>query len=318
MADFSYESIKQSVSDGISRAADTVSNVASDALDTLKGTANSLISTLLSDVKQPSAEGLSHHLIADFFAVEEQIGKDLNGDITTFSFIKPSTPIVRAFVIEADFSVDLNWQSPFESAGPETKAPALSGLLQSGQLESAIGNLKNIIDFASSKNAEDKETNMSDSVIQSFSGRTGISKLNSRQTFNGMPPYKIQATLLFRAWMDARKEVEALFDQMMTWALPQELANDATVIAMVNNSTKKEKTMAETLLPSKIPQLIGMRYKGRTFMPLVIESIGQPLSSPINSRGEFVQLQVPITLCSIAAIDKNDWKKLKRGVPMKP
>lgn len=311
MADFSYDSIKETVSEGFSKAADAVSGIASETLDTVKGAANSLVSTLLSEVKQPSAEGLSHYLMADFFEVQEEIGRDINGSPEVIAHVKPLTPIVRAFVIEADFSVDLNWQSPFESAGPETKAPALTSMLQSGFLESVIGSASNLVDWGKSRTQENgTQSGSIEQTLRSFAGRTGISKLNSRQTFNGMAPYKIQMTLLFRAWMDAGKEVEVLFDQMMSWALPQYLANDATIVAVADNF-KNDKTLAESLLPSKVPQMIGMRYKGRTFMPLVIESIGQPLSSPINAQGQFVQLQIPITLCSIAAIDRSDWKRME-------
>lgn len=311
MADFSYDSIKETVSEGFSKTADAVSAMASETLDAVKGSANSLVSTLLSEVKQPSAEGLSPYLMADFFEVQEEIGRDVNGSPEVTAYVKPLTPIVRAFVIEADFSVNLNWQSPFESAGPETKAPALTSALQSGFLESVTGSASNLVDWSKSKTqGKEDSSGTIQNVLRSFAGRSGISKLNSRQTFNGMAPYKIQMTLLFRAWLDAGKEVEVLFDQMMTWALPQYLANDATIVALADNF-KNDKSLAESLLPSKVPQIIGMRYKGRTFMPLVIESIGQPLSSPINARGQFVQLQVPITLCSIAAIDRNDWKRMK-------
>jgi hypothetical protein len=50
-----------------------------------------------------------------------------------------------------------------------------------------------------------------------------------------------------------------------------------------------------------------MQYKGRTFSPLVIESIGMPLSSPVDASGRFVELAVPLTLCTLTALDRQDW-----------
>ena len=56
-----------------------------------------------------------------------------------------------------------------------------------------------------------------------------------------------------------------------------------------------------------------MTYKGRTYAPLVIESIGQPISSPVDSNGRYVELLVPMTLCSLTALDRADWKRMGGG-----
>ena len=63
-------------------------------------------------------------------------------------------------------------------------------------------------------------------------------------------------------------------------------------------------------MPSKSPNKISFRYKNRTFAPMVIESIGMPLQSPIDSSGNFVELLVPMTLCSLTALDRDDWGKM--------
>ena len=67
--------------------------------------------------------------------------------------------------------------------------------------------------------------------------------------------------------------------------------------------------------PSIAPAKIAMQYKGRTFSPLVIESIGMPLSSPVNKDGLYVELAVPMTLCSLTAIDREDWSRSERMSP---
>ncbi|MBJ7575674.1 hypothetical protein [Luteimonas sp. MC1828] len=53
-----------------------------------------------------------------------------------------------------------------------------------------------------------------------------------------------------------------------------------------------------------------MTYKGKTYAPLVIESIGQPIGSPVASTGRFVELLVPMTLCTLTALDRDDWKRI--------
>ena len=64
------------------------------------------------------------------------------------------------------------------------------------------------------------------------------------------------------------------------------------------------------LAPSKAPAEIAMTYKGKTYAPLVIESIGQPINSPVDCSGRFVELLVPMTLCTLTALDREDWKRV--------
>ena len=72
-------------------------------------------------------------------------------------------------------------------------------------------------------------------------------------------------------------------------------------------------SIVDVLAPSKAPSKIAMTYKGRTYAPLVIESIGQPISSPVDSNGRYVELLVPMTLCSLTALDRADWKRMGGG-----
>jgi len=95
----------------------------------------------------------------------------------------------------------------------------------------------------------------------------------------------------------------------MEWALPIELSKDGSVLARAVETGKGEMGYVEALMPSKSPTRIAMEYKNRVFSPLVIESIGMPLNSPINSDGRFVQLAVPMTLCTLTAIDRKDWSR---------
>jgi hypothetical protein len=148
--------------------------------------------------------------------------------------------------------------------------------------------------------------------LKQFEGRTGITKLNSTQVFNGMPPVKITASVLFRAWRDAAIEVEVPFDKLMEWSLPIELSRDGSMLARGAKALKGEMGYIEALLPSKSPTRIAMKYKGRLYCPLVIELIGMPMSSPVDANGRYVELIVPMTLCTLTAIDRDDWSNTKR------
>ncbi|AIY40137.1 hypothetical protein LT85_0979 [Collimonas arenae] len=55
--------------------------------------------------------------------------------------------------------------------------------------------------------------------------------------------------------------------------------------------------------------MIGFTYKRRTYAPMVIESIGEPLSSPIESNGFYTEILIPMTLCSLTAHDKDDMRR---------
>ena len=79
-------------------------------------------------------DGLSPHLIATFYEVAKI------GDGGSWGRITDKTdPIaVMAPLIEANMEIALNWQSPFEQSGPESKAPALMAMLQSGALQPIV------------------------------------------------------------------------------------------------------------------------------------------------------------------------------------
>jgi len=246
--------------------------------------------------------GLSEHLIACFYQVEK-------GDNGVWAR-KPTSPDVYAPLTEANMSVLLNWQSPFEHAGPESKAPTLAAMLQSGAIrpviDSVAGAAKEMFGLNDNSAANQIQQNASQ-LFRNFEGRTGITKLNSMQVFSGMPPVKIQVTALFRAWRDSVSEVEAPFDKLMEWALPVYLDKDSTLLSRAADALRGSRDWVDALMPSVAPVVIGMTYKRRSYLPLVIESIDMPMGSPVGSDGRYVELLVPMTLCSLTAIDRKDW-----------
>lgn len=239
-------------------------------------------------------DGLSPHLIASFYEVDKD-GKRIEG----------ADNVVKAPLLDgANLSISLNWQSPFESAGPESKAPTLFAMLQSGALQPVVNA---VLSGKGQENAQQKSTDF----LKQFEGRTGITKLNSTQIFSGMPPVKFSITLLFRAWLDPASEVQRPFNQLMQWALPVQLSKDGSILANIAKYAQGDASGLDALLPSKAPTMIAMQYKGDLFAPLVIESIEHPISSPVDSNGDYVELAVPVTLATLTAIDRSDWANLR-------
>lgn len=241
-------------------------------------------------------DGLSDHLIASFYEVARKT--DQNGK--TYWAKVDSYDVVKAPLTEASMETILGWQSPFEGAGADKGMPTIAAMLQSGALVPYVN-----------------PNGKAGQVISNFEGRTGITKLNSTQVFTGMQPVKIQVTALFRAWEKPIEEVEAPFNQLMKWALPVKLAPDGAVMSAFTavkgfvTGTPLDQAAVDLLLPSTAPVCIAMKYKGRTYSPLVIESIGHPMNSNVDCFGRYVEMLIPMTLCSLTAMDRTDWSNTR-------
>lgn len=270
-----------------------------------------------SNVAQPLTSkwhGLSDHLVAKFYEVTQQ-------ESAGPWLASPSGITVLAPLVESNLDVTLNWQSPFEQSGPESSMPTLMAMLQSGALQPVLNSLIGAGGVAAEKvgvkgggDVADRLSKSAAANTREFEGRTGITRLNSMQVFSGMPPIKLSVTALFRAWSDPAGEVEAPFNQLMEWALPVKLSELGPILSRAADySAGADISAAEVLAPSLAPTKIAMTYKGKTYAPLVIETIGQPISSPIDSSGRFVELLVPMTLCTLTALDRADWQRLARG-----
>lgn len=211
---------------------------------------------------------------------------------------------------EGSLEIQQNWQSPFENTGPETKAPALAGMLQSGSLVPVLNALQAISPFKDGPVSDtlNAGSDKLKSIMRDLEGRTGITKLNSRQVFSGMPPVKINLTLHFRAMSDPLKEVEAPLTRLLEWIFPQELAADG-ILSEVLQTTQDVDSFIKALFPSKAPKLLGFTYAGRTFSPMVIESVNFPLDSPKNSQGYYIDLPVQVSMATLTALDRPDIKR---------
>lgn len=264
---------------------------------------------------------LSPYLIGSFYEVDRDgYAKIRENEVNT---------TVNAAVTECVIDFSLAWNSPLEDLNPSNAFPTLFAMLQSGAVQPVIdilsvNKLANRADKISSNLGFDNSgignairslntvveplKKQSKDYLKQFEGRTGITKLNSTQVFSGMPPVKIQMTLLFRAWQDAYAEVEEPLNQLMAWALPQSLAKDS--LAPFIKAVQEGADPVEVLLPSLSPVLVGFQYKKRLYAPMVIENISIPLHSPVDSNGDFVELLIQMNLCSLTAWDKKDWENL--------
>jgi hypothetical protein len=255
--------------------------------------------------------GLSRHLLAAFYEIKRD-GKDAAGsDVWVRADPRVS---VEAPLSESSIEATLNWQSPFEHAGSESKAPMLMAMLQSGALQPLVDAVvkAGTATGAGAGIAADAQKKSSE-FLKQFEGRTGITKLNSVQVFTGMPPVKISVTAVFRAWADTEKEVEAPVAQLWLWALPVKLADNSTILSRGVDVASGSGGWIDVLMPSMAPVTIAMRYKGRTYQPLVIESIGDPIGSPVTARGGYVEKAIPLTLSTLAAVDRKDWGNLRKS-----
>ena len=222
----------------------------------------------------------------------------------------PTEGEVLAPITDANIEYALNWQSPFENSGPESKAPALMALLQTGQIATIAEALQRALpsDSAFGKMASDA-AEKTKRWARELEGRTGITKLNSRQVFSGMPPVKITMTMHFRALDDARSQVEEPWRRLLEWALPQDLAKDGILAEIIGG----DEGFIKSLFPSKAPAMVGMTYGRETYAPLVIESIGKPLDGPVTVQGYPAFKTVPITLATLTALDRADVAKIYAG-----
>lgn len=253
--------------------------------------------------------GLNKHLIAKIYPVSIDGKPDTSTTSRAYGAETSIDVVVAAPLTDGNLNLTLNWQSAFENSGTDSKLPAISQLLQSGQASVMLNLIASILPKESGAFIDRAREKMLDlaSQAEKLTGRTGITKLNSRQIFTGLPPIKIPITMYFRAWADPMKEVESPINQLFAWALPQQLADSVGEEAL--KAFASETGTLETLFPSVIPRFVALEYGGRTYKPLVIESIGHPLVLPRSKDGEMLSASVQLTLSTLEAWGKADYAR---------
>lgn len=251
-------------------------------------------------------DGLSTHLIAKFYPIKKlsngsgwMQSRDENHEISAAEkFVVDDGFEVHCPITDGTTEMTLNWTSPFENSGAESKAPALSAMLQSGSLSPTLQAM------ASAAGVDSNNTSAVSEFLSKANGRTGITKLNSTQIFTGMPPVKMSLTLHFRALKDPVAEVREPIMKLKEWAAPQLLAGDGLLAGGIRNGA--DQSLIETIFPSITPQIIAMKYGDMTYEPMVIESISEPFTNPRSSDGVMLSCSVQITLSTLTALDRRD------------
>lgn len=254
---------------------------------------------------------MSPHLLARFYPVRKlsdssgwEQGRRTAGTAAD-QYVSDNGIEVHAPMTDGTSDMTQNWTSPFENTGAESKAPALSAMLQSGSLTSmlqgvgAAGIAPEMLDDLAKKSAD---------MARKIEGKTGITKLNSTQIFSGMPPIKLTFTLHFRAFKDPIKEVREPILKLEEWAAPQMLAADGLIANALKGGTSQN--VFDAIFPSLTPQIIGMRYGDMTYQPMVIESVGKPITNPRSEKGVMTACSVQVTIATLTALDRADLRKI--------
>jgi hypothetical protein len=227
--------------------------------------------------------GLSRNLIATFYPVRQVEGSEIAWERV------PNSIEVRAPITDGTIEQTANWTSPFENQQADAKVSTFSAMLQSGGFDAALKALAAAVpDGAARKAVESLQ-----SSLDGLRGKSAVTKLNSVQIFTGMPPMKISVTAHFRATSNAKTEVQSPLAQLMEWTLPKKLSESGVVTKVLQGGPDG---IAKTLYSSEAPQIIAMQFADTLFMPIVIESMGHPLTGPRGSDGLMISAQTTLSI----------------------
>lgn len=242
---------------------------------------------------------LSPHLMAVWFPVK------MTQDGDTRSFRATGDTQVMAPITDASLEQSQNWTSPFENQTADAGMSTFSAMLQVGGFGAILNALQKRVP---NESAADSALSAAAQQLNSLTGSTAVTKLNSTQIYGGSPPLKITMTAHFRALRDPAKEVKKPVNQLMAWSLPEYLSPDGFLTNFVQDGNA-----VRSVYSGKSPSIIGMIFRGCFYMPMVIESISKPLDHPVTTDGQTVYTSLQMTLASLTALDQTDWKNITGG-----
>ncbi|OOS55247.1 hypothetical protein B9X63_06845 [Acinetobacter baumannii] len=239
---------------------------------------------LPSNESDPFYGSISKHKYAEFSLCDKE-GNPIAG-----------SPVIRALLTDGDKSIESQWQTPFENSNPELKMPMLMAGLQSGQLSQVAEQMQSnpIAQVLSKLGVQD--------AMQSVEGRTNLTKVNTTQVFLSTSSVRLNLSIFFLAFSDAKTEVEDRIMQLEAWSLPVSLSSDSTLQNVVNDSN----STLEGLFSGVIPPFVSLTTHGKTYKPFIIESVSAPIVAPIDEKGNRLSLAVNISLLSRTAWDSKD------------
>jgi hypothetical protein len=258
-------------------------------------------------------KGLNKNLVVKIRPVVE--GNIEGGQGAQTYNVDTSQPTVESLFEDAEFAIESQYSTPFESSNPEGRLPNLMGMVQSGQISAAYFSFFAAINdptgisgaIGDGASAIGEATGISDTFsgtlteaegkLQGLLGRSNFTKLNSRQIFTSSNSVRITGSLVFQAWENASKEVEAALRQLQVWASAKSLSSKSLIVGGLSDG------FSQAMFPSEIPPLVQLQYGGKTYKPMVIESVSAPITAPMNSNGDRIAVKVQVTFLSLTAWD---------------
>lgn len=209
---------------------------------------------------------------------------------------------VTGLAIDADLSIESQYNSPFENSNPESRLPVLMGMLQAGDwvntVDKLFGGLVNAMGADATGLSEDVKNKMNQ-----LEGRTNFTKINSTQIYVSSSSVRVNVVLFFEAWVSALHEVEHQIATLQQWSLPARLAN-----GFIDNMM--DDPSIESLFPSEVPPFVSFTFGKKRYSPLLLESVGVPLVMPMDDDGNRLVVELNLTLVSRQAWDKANIKNL--------
>lgn len=252
---------------------------------------------------------LSKGLLAEIYPL-----KKINRDGGTFDFERAGASVF-ALLTEGQIEFANNYTTPFESSNPETRLPNLMAMLQSGQLISAFGQIFGEQKPQGSLQITDPSgfLQQAGDLVQSLEGRSNLTKVNSTEIYVSTSPLKMPLTFVLRAWQDAKTEVEDPIARLESWTLPEYLYDQGLLVSLAQsfkNGENREQNV-QSLWPSKVPPFVAIQYAGRTYKPLLIETISSPLVVERDPDLNRLFAQVTLSVTSRTALDAPEWAGMR-------
>ncbi len=212
------------------------------------------------------------------------------------------SPIVTGVTIDADMTLESQYNSPFENSNPESRLPTLMGMLQSGDWVNTVDKVLGNIGIGGGDGiglAEETKAK-----LNQLEGRSNFTKVNSTQIYVSSSPVRFNITIFFEAWANALREVEHQIATLQQWSLPVKLSEDSLLGNMADNAS------LTSLFPSEVPPFVSFSYAKKRYVPLLLESVAAPLVTPLDQYGNRLILETTLTLVSRTAWDKANISKL--------
>ncbi len=260
-----------------------------------------------------------------------EINKNLLAQIYTVDKhgVRTGKMTVECAITEGNFDLANQYSSPFaDKFNLDQKYPTLMGAIQSGVGLESLGTIAQLtadvtntaiqkvagsdnkllaslgqsINSLENQLSQAFEGSLIDSIIQktgqkivSLEGKSNLTKVNSTMVYVSTEPIRLQLTLFFRAWENAKLEVEKPLKQLQQWALPVKLG---------------ESLLTDGLFPSIAPPFIAISHAGNTYLPLLIESMSTPLVTERDRHMNRLAASVTLSLVSRTAWDANNIRYL--------